>query len=114
VRDIQEILREKECAIERVRREVEALRSVSPFLSDSGPSIPHSVRSETSTDRVSQLREALNTVAPLLVDETDGFDPGLRARLVEAGESDRTHSRAKKISHHLRQWATPLLGASSR
>jgi hypothetical protein len=112
VRDIQELLKEKECAIEQLRREVEALRSVSPLLSDAGPDIPHPVvLCQTSTERASQLGDDLRTIAPLLVDETDEFDPGLRARLVEAAESERNLSRKRTIRHQLRQLAAPLLGA---
>jgi hypothetical protein len=43
MRDIYEVLREKEHALERVRREIEALRAVAPLLADdatSGPAYP--------------------------------------------------------------------------
>ena len=115
MRDIQELLKEKERAVEQVRRQVEALRSVCPLLSHAGPNTPQpAVRREPSAEKASQLGEALRAVAPLLVEETDGFDPGLRARLVEAAESDHNLGRARKISHQIRQMAAPLLGASFR
>jgi hypothetical protein len=88
VRDIYEVLREKEDAIERVRREVKALRLVVPLLADAKTGIPQPVVStEASTEPVSQLGEALRTVAPLLVDETEDLDPDVRARLIEAARS---------------------------
>jgi hypothetical protein len=61
-----------------------------------------------------ELGAALRTVAPLLVDETDEFDPEIRARLVEAAENDFKLSTAKRISRHLRHVAGPLLGSNAR
>ena len=113
VRDIYEVLREKEDAIERVRREVKALRLVIPLLADAKTSIPQpAVSTEARTEPVSQLGEALRTVAPLLVDETEDLDPEVRARLIEAAENDSKPGRAQKISRQLRHIAAPLLGAS--
>jgi hypothetical protein len=86
-------VREKEDAIEQVRREVEALRSVTPLLPDA---------------------EALRTVAPLLVDETEDLDLEVRARLVEATENDSKLGRARKISRQLRHFATPFAASQSR
>jgi hypothetical protein len=56
VRDIYEVLREKEDAIKRVRREVEALRSVTPLLDDetgARSNIPAgpAVRMEATTEK---------------------------------------------------------------
>ena len=42
------------------------------------------------------MGEALRAVAPLLVEETDEFDPSLRARLVEAAERDRNLGQDKE------------------
>jgi hypothetical protein len=114
VRDVYEVLREKEEAIEQVRREVEALRSVTPLLSDARSTIPQPVvRREPGTETISQqLGEALRTVAPLLVDETEDFDPEVRARLVEGAEKQFQFGRARRISRQLRHFATPLLRAN--
>ena len=114
MRDIYEVLREKEDAIESVRREVKALRLVIPLLADAQTSIPQLVvpteaRTETGNQ---QLGEALRTVAPLLVDETEDLDPEVRARLIEAAESDSKLGRAQRISRQLRHIAAPLLGAN--
>jgi hypothetical protein len=40
VRDIYEVLREKEGAIEQVRRAVQALYSITPLLSNANATIP--------------------------------------------------------------------------
>jgi hypothetical protein len=113
VQNIQQLLKEKEDAIEQVRRELEALRSVTPLLSDSIPglllSFPYrDAENETST----QLGEALRTVAPLLVDEADEFDPEIRARLVQAAENDSNLSRVQRISLQLKHIAAPFLGSN--
>jgi hypothetical protein len=117
VRDIQQLLREKELSIEQVRREIEALRSVSPLLSDAVPTAQQScVCKETGTETATELGAALRTVAPLLVDETNEFD-GIRARLVEAAENDFNLSTANRISRQLRHiagLAGPLLGSNVR
>jgi hypothetical protein len=115
VRDIQQLLREKEDAIEQVRLEVDALRSVSPLLSD-GVRV-NTLYKDAGTDAPAELVEALRTVAPLLVDERDEFDPGIRARLIEAAERDVNLSTAKKLSHQLKHIAglvVPRLGSSPR
>jgi hypothetical protein len=117
VRNVYEVLREKEDAIERVRREVEALRSVTPLLVDKldarlNVSVPSAARWEVRTETVSELGEALRTVAPLLADETEDLLAKVRARLVEAAENDSKLGRAKTISRQLRQIAAPLLGAN--
>ncbi len=119
MRDIYEVLREKEDDIERVRREVEALRSVTPLLVDetdarSKPLAGSAVRMERGAQTVSHLREALTTAAPLRADETDEALAKIRVRLVEAGENDSKLGKARKISHRLRHIAAPLLGASLR
>jgi hypothetical protein len=103
VRDIQQLLREKEHAIEQVRLELDALRSVTPLLSDTVPL--NALCQEAGLEASAGLVAALHTVAPLLVDERDGFDPEIRARLIEAAESDFKLSTAKKISHQLRHIA---------
>lgn len=98
MRDIQDLLREKKNALEQVRMEVEALRSASLLLSDKGP--VNACFGEAGTD--AELVSALRTVAPLLVDEAEGFDPGIRARLIQAAESEFNLGRAKRISRQLR------------
>jgi hypothetical protein len=84
MRDVYQVLREKTNAIAQVRREVEALRSVSPFLADARQNPLPTASTLTGTE----LCDAFRTVAELLTDEAQDFDPGVRARLVEAGERD--------------------------
>jgi hypothetical protein len=102
MRNVYTVLREKESAIEQIRREVQALRSVTPLLADA-------VHREATNGAVSELGEALRTAAPLLVDDAEDFDPEIRARLVEAAESDFKLGRASKISRHLKHIASPWL-----
>jgi len=115
VRDIFEVLREKEDAIEQVRREVVALRSVTPLLDDKmaarlNVSAPPAAGGEVRTEMASQVVDALSTAAPLLADETDAVLAKLRARLIEAAENDAKLGRAQKISRQLRNIAAPLRG----
>lgn len=115
MRDIQQLLREKEHAIEQVRLEVDALRSVTPLLSDRVPvnALSEETRAEVSTELVA----ALHTVAPLLVDETAEFDSRIRARLVEAAENDfnlRTASKLSRQLKHIVGLVGPRLGSSPR
>ncbi|HST11535.1 MAG TPA: hypothetical protein VLL05_14260 [Terriglobales bacterium] len=110
---IQQLLKQKVDAIEQVRRELEALRSVTSLLSDSAPGLlllfPYrDAGNETST----HLGEALRTVAPLLVDEADEFDPEIRARLVKAAENDFNLGRVQRISLQLKHIVAPLLGSN--
>ena len=112
MRDVHEVLREKENAIERIRREVEALRSVKLLLThetgsrSSIPAPPVACR-EVETEALSQLGEARNP-ASLLTDETEHALAKIRARLIEAAENDSKPGIAKKISRQLRQIAAPL------
>ena len=109
MRDIQQLLREKEEAIRQLRREVEALRSVTPLLSETGVFIPRSfVNQEAGIETDAVIGAALVTVGPLLADEKDEFDPGIRARLAEAAENDFKRSRTNGISRQLRRIAAPF------
>jgi hypothetical protein len=108
MRDVYHVLREKVEAIEQVRREVEALRSVSPLLADARS---NSFHEEARTLTSSEMGDALRTVAPLLTDETEDINPELRARLIEAGENDFNQSTSRRISRQLRHLAAPWLGA---
>ena len=110
MRDIEEVLREKQFAIEQVRREIEALNSVTPLLSDGRPDTAPEVSARVKAESADELKEALRTVAALLVDDTDEFDPAVRARLIEAGEVDSQRHRPNMLSRQLRHLAGPLLG----
>lgn len=106
MRNVYDVLREKEYAIERLRREVEALRSVTPLLADARSNIPQSATcTEARLEMASELGEALRAVAPLLVDDALDLDPEIRARLVEATERESRLGRTAKILHQLRHKA---------
>jgi hypothetical protein len=112
MRDIQEVLSEKQRAMERLRSEVEALRSLTPLLSEAGVFIakPTIVERENET-YATGLGNALQTAGPLLVEE-DGFDPEIRARLADATENARKLSIANRFSRGLRKIAAPLFDRS--
>jgi len=56
VRDVYIVLREKKQAIEQVRREVEALRALTPLLADDRLKARHiDVRSDRRTETASRL-----------------------------------------------------------
>ena len=116
MRNVYEVLKEKEDAVERVRREVAALRSVTPLLADESDvksNIPGSVACrKVGTEPVSQLRDALRTVAPLLADEFEEHIVKLRARLIEAAEHDPNLCGSETVSRHLRHIAASWLGAN--
>lgn len=105
MRDVHEVLREKTEAMAQVRRELEALRSVSPLLMSCGTSpIPVALDAEDKTLTGQELGGALQTAARLLVDDEDNFDAEVRARLIAAGERD--------YSLHGKRWLTSWLGSS--
>ena len=110
MRDIRELVKEKEQAMEQVRREVEALRSVIPWLSERGVSIPRSLISrEGGIETEAAIGQALRTAGPLLIEE-DGFNPEVRARLAEAAENDLKLSKTNRVSRELKRIAAPLFG----
>jgi hypothetical protein len=102
MRNVYQVLREKSDAVAQVRREVEALRSVAPFLADTRPTQSH-VDTQSPGSRLTgtELCDAFRTVAGLLSDEVLDFDPGVRARLIEAGEGD-FNRRTRRFSSWLR------------
>ena len=108
MRDIQEVLSEKQQAMERVRNEVEALRSLTPLLSEAGVFIAKPTIVERANEiYAAGLGNALQTAGPLLVEE-DGLDPEIRARLVEATENARKASNVNRFSRGLRKIAAPF------
>ena len=110
VRDIEEVLKEKQIAIEKVRREIEALYSVTPLLSDGPEDTQPNVGLAGEAGRADELKDAMRTVAALLVDDADEFDAGVRARLIEAAMADSQRHQPSRFSVQLRHLAGPLLG----
>ena len=105
-----ETVRQHPERITQVRSEVEALRSLTPLMSEAGVFIPklnvHERRIETDG---SAFRDALQTAGPLLVEE-DGIDPEIRARLAEAAEAGLNLSGTSRISRGLRRIAASVFG----
>ena len=110
MRDIRELLKEKEQAVDQVRREVEALRSLVPCFSERGIFIPRSlIYRDGGIEAEAAIGTALRTAGPLLIEE-DGFNSEVRARLVAASENDLELSKTNRISRGLRRIAAPLFG----
>lgn len=110
MRDIQEVLHEKQRAMERVRSEIEALRSLTPLLSEPGVLITKPVIVEDGIGSgAAALGAALQTAGPLLGEE-NRFDPEIRARLAEAAESALKLTSENRISRGLRRIVAPLFG----
>jgi len=107
VRDIRELLEEKEQAVQQLRREVEALRSLIPWFSERGISISKSFIKEGGVEATTAIGTALQTAGPLLI-EQDGFNSEIRARLAEAAENDLKLSQTNRFSRGLRRIASPL------
>ena len=103
MRDVYEVLREKQAAVERLHREVVTLRLVAPLLADDadvGPAlrVEPSVRTVAGARRV-RSQEPLRTAETPVANESDR-----RASDVRLGA-------AKRISNRLKRLATPLLSA---
>jgi hypothetical protein len=104
MRDVQEVLRAKESAVERVRREVEALRLVTLLLADDADG------GWDTCLRSAVTAEETHKVASLCADETENFPAEIPARAPEAVATDVRFARAKKISRQLRRIAEPWFG----
>jgi len=104
MRDIQEVLRAKKSAVERVRREVEALRLVTLLLADNEDS------GWDAGLRSAVTAEETHRVASLCADETEDLPAEIPARAPEAVPNDVRFARAKKISRQLRRIAEPWFG----
>lgn len=104
MRDVQEVLRAKKSAVERVRREVEALRLVTLLLADDADSGWDTCLQSTVT------AEETDKVVFLCADETEDFPAEIPARPTEAAANVVRFAIAKKISRQLRRIAEPLFG----
>jgi len=104
MRNVQEVLKEKKSAVERVRREVEALRLVTPLLADEADS-GWNIRLQPAVT----AEEADEGASPR-VHEIEDFRAEIPARATETATNDAKFARAKKISRQLRRIAEPLFG----
>jgi hypothetical protein len=104
MRNVQEILSAKQSAVERVRREVEALRLVTRLLAD---------EADSGWDTCSQpamTAEETDKVASPRAHQTEDFRAEIPARATEAVANHVRFARAKKISRQLRRIAQPWFG----
>jgi hypothetical protein len=104
MRDVQEVLRAKKSAVERVRREVEALRLVTLLLADDADS------EWDACLRSAVTAEETHKTVSLCADETEDFPTEVPARAPEAAANDVRFARAKRISRQLRRIAEPWFG----
>lgn len=95
MRDVYEVLREKERAIERVSREIRLLRLAAPLLTED-TDIGHAMASNPE-----EVRRAARQARADVID-------ALRSEADDEGMS----RAAKRISARLKRLATPLLNAS--
>jgi hypothetical protein len=82
MKDVYEVLRQKEREAERVRQEILALRLATPLLADipAHATAPSTASAPPSGEQVGQWKEALRVAAPLLADGEDDLISTLRAR----------------------------------
>jgi periplasmic protein TonB len=90
MRDVYEVLGEKKNAVERLRREVAALRSVAGLVDEtatiSNVPVQPNVCMEAATETVSRHREALRTAGPLLADEAYDLADRIRAARISSAQ----------------------------
>lgn len=108
MQDVRQLLKQKEEAINQVRREVEALRFLSPWFTVS-PNIQRNSLCTDNTETAAALKTAMRTAAPLLMDDADEFDPEIRARLIKGAASEFDERGKKKISSQLKRIASVLM-----
>lgn len=107
LRDIYEVLKEKEIALARVRREVEALRLVCTLLCDEGDSTPITLKSAI---KLREKREVVRRVDGR-ADERAAALAQIRARFVDA-QPQTVQTKIESERGVLLQFREIALGAS--
>lgn len=107
MRDIYEVLKEKEIALARVRREVEALRLVCTLLCDEGDSTPITLKSAI---KLREKREVVRRVDGR-ADERAAALAQIRARFVDA-QPQTVQTKIESERGVLLQFREIALGAS--
>lgn len=92
MRNVYELLKEQEVAIQRLRVEIAALRLVIPLLHEEGDSIESGSAHETPY------------VIPVVPKRRD-LSAALHPRIVEAGPNDNKEESARSVLLHFRQIA---------
>ncbi len=89
MKNVYEVLQQKQREAERLRREIMALRLATPLLADvAGTALP-SEAAPPSQEQIRQWKEALSLAAPLLADEADDLASTLRARNLQTSSKGR-------------------------
>lgn len=101
MRDVYEVLREKERAIQRIEREIKVLRMAAPLLTDDTDVRPVA---ETTPEGLQEANGPLPTERP--PDTNDADESSTEAT------DDVKLGAAKRISARLKRMATPLLNVS--
>lgn len=83
MKNVYEVLQQKEREAERLRREILALRLATPLLVDVAGAAQSSRLTPPSQQQVREWKEALSLAAPLLADDTDDLASTLRARNIQ-------------------------------
>lgn len=100
VRNVYELLKEKKIAIERLRREIAALRLVVPLLHDEGDFTPGNFESGVGPEKTN--------VFPVS-DESGGWLDPIRARLLDEEDKGNKEENGRSVPPQFMQTA---LGAS--
>lgn len=88
MQDVYEVLREKEIAIERVRREIEALRLALPLLNDEGDSTTNTLESGISEEKAEVFSPA---------GESEDALARIRGRFVETGQKGIKEGTGRRV-----------------
>jgi len=107
MRDVYELLREKESAVQRVAREIEILRLAAPLLTDDVDTglAPAAASTGKELARAQELHSRVSGAAPSLV--TSEVDSGRTG-----GPDVEKLVSVKKISARLKRLARPLVNTS--
>jgi hypothetical protein len=108
MQDIYEILRKKEIAIERLAREVEALRLVAPLLTDDIDAV-QVLAAASGRHKTAKVRRAGTKTA--LGGAPESPSNGSDDSKTEAIDDEQPHA-PKKFSGRLKRLAMPLLNAA--
>ncbi|HKN34561.1 MAG TPA: hypothetical protein VJX16_15090 [Terriglobales bacterium] len=106
MRNIDEVISEKNSAVQQLRREVEALRLVAPLLAEAGEG-PRSISIQPVMVGEGSSERDMNSFQ-----ETENFPTKKPAAGSQSLGSEATFAKAREISRHLRRIAAPLFGTS--
>ena len=106
MRNIYDLIRQKETELESLERDIAALRVVAPLLVEGANGISEvpqemlTQRQERSTPACHQpieQPEAISVAAPLLIDASDDLAEKIRARRLQATDNEAKSGRFRRI-----------------